>query len=349
MREMLHRCLATLVASAAADPLAHAQQPAAAGALPAIDSGTRLLVVAPHPDDETLCCAGVLQRVSDAGGHASVLWLTSGDGSRLTLLLVEHALPGNRAKALALGERRMREARAATSMLGVAAAGQVFLGYPDGSLTQVRSSPAGQPVASRTTGASAVPYPQALAPGHPYTGASLEHDFAQAVLQQQPTLILAPSPLDQHPDHRAAGLLAGALAARLTPRIDVRYWIVHGGEGWPSPRGLNPGVPLTPAPCAAALMPRAFELTPREEDRKLAALQAHASQMQVLGPFLLAFVRTTELFSVRGESSAARGQGAPARSGLTPAIQVPVERPGDLLAHTIGPAAPVPVSAADGF
>ena len=38
-----------------------------ASALPAIGSGTSLLVIAPHPDDETLCCAGVIQRVVHAG------------------------------------------------------------------------------------------------------------------------------------------------------------------------------------------------------------------------------------------------------------------------------------------
>jgi len=31
----------------------------------------------PHPDDETLCCAGVIQRVVRAGGRASVVWITS--------------------------------------------------------------------------------------------------------------------------------------------------------------------------------------------------------------------------------------------------------------------------------
>jgi LmbE family N-acetylglucosaminyl deacetylase len=342
MREMWH-CWVMLVASTTCAGLVRAQAPAPDSALPVLDAGTRLLVVAPHPDDEILCCGGVLQRVAAAGGRAGVIWLTSGDGSLLTLLLVEHALPGNSRKARALGERRMQEARAATSMLGVDAPGQVFLGYPDGALAQVVASPAGRPVASRTTGATAVPYAQAFAPGHPYTGESLEHDFAQAVRQQQPNLILAPSPLDEHPDHRAAGVLAAALAARLAVPVTVRYWIVHGGEGWPSPRGLLPGVPLTPAPRGAALMPRAFALTLPEEDRKLAAVRAHDSQMQVLGPFLLAFVRTTELFSVRGTLSAAP------MSGLAPAVQVPVERPGVLLAHAVEPGAPVPMPAADGL
>ncbi len=68
-----------------AEPAATA--PASSEALPPIGSDTSLLVVAPHPDDETLCCAGVIQRVLRSGGRASVVWITSGDGSVLDLLL----------------------------------------------------------------------------------------------------------------------------------------------------------------------------------------------------------------------------------------------------------------------
>ena len=72
-------------------PFAGASAAAATG-IPPIDSHTSLLVVSPHPDDETLCCAGVIRRVLAAGGHASIVWLTSGDGSELDLLFVERAL-----------------------------------------------------------------------------------------------------------------------------------------------------------------------------------------------------------------------------------------------------------------
>src|SRR6202050_4951306 len=65
---------------------------AAAPDLPRIDAATTLLVVSPHPDDETLCCAGVIGRVLQAGGRASVVWITSGDASRLTLMLSERSV-----------------------------------------------------------------------------------------------------------------------------------------------------------------------------------------------------------------------------------------------------------------
>jgi len=78
----------------------------------------------------------------------------------------------------------------------------------------------------------------------------------------------------------------------------VRYWIVHGGEGWPSPRGLLPGVPLTVAPRSRGPL-AVFALEPAEEDRMLEALRAYDTQMRTQAPFLLAFVRSTELFASR--------------------------------------------------
>jgi LmbE family N-acetylglucosaminyl deacetylase len=269
-----------------------------AAPLPPLDAATRLLVVAPHPDDETLCCGGIIQRVLAAGGEVSVLWITSGDAARWDLLLLEHALFNDPAKGRALGEQRMAEARAAAAQLGVPPAAQLFLGYPDGGVSALLDA-AAVPYTSATTGAAAVPYAQALFPGHPYTGASLEHDFAAVLSRLQPTLILAPGLADLHPDHRATGRLTLAVAARLGLSARVRWWIVHGGLGWPAPRQLMPGVPLFPAPAAAGLASAAFALTPAEEEHKRLALAAHASQMQMMAPFLLAFVRSNELFMPR--------------------------------------------------
>ena len=46
-------------------------------------------------------------------------------------------------------------------------------------------------------------------------------------------------------------------------------------------------------------MSAAFALEPAEEDRKLLAVRAYATQMREMAPFLLSFVRTTELFFPR--------------------------------------------------
>jgi len=266
-------------------------------AAPRIDAATSLLVVAPHPDDETLCCAGVIQRVAHAGGRVSVVWITSGDASLLDLVFIERSLLPSAARLRDLAARRMREAREASALLGVPPTGQLFLGYPDRGVLRLLTDHRATPYTSRYTDAAAVPYPAAGFPGHPYTGESLERDFAAVLAQVRPTLILAPSARDSHPDHRAAGLLTAAVSARTGPPVTVRYWIVHGGEGWPSPRAPLPGVPLTAAPRSHGLELEEFALQPAEEDRMLEALHAYDTQLRTLAPFLLAFVRSTELFA----------------------------------------------------
>jgi LmbE family N-acetylglucosaminyl deacetylase len=272
---------------------------AAADVLPPIDSATSLLVVSPHPDDETLCCAGVIQRVVHAGGRVAVVWITSGDAAFWDRVLIERST--RPAAALDLGARRMREARAATARLGVTTEGQLFLGYPDGGLAALLEGARDAEHPSGSTGKVAVPYPDAVSAGHPYTGESLAHDFAAVLARVRPNLILAPSPEDSHPDHRAAGLLAIEVSDRQGFGPQLRFWIVHGGEGWPSPRGLLPGLPLTPPPLSRGLFPAPFALTPAEEDSKQHALDAYETQMHMMAPFLLAFVRTNELFSTSAE------------------------------------------------
>jgi len=47
--------------------------------LPPLDERVRMLVVSPHPDDESLAVGGLIQAVLAAGGAVDVLLLTDGD------------------------------------------------------------------------------------------------------------------------------------------------------------------------------------------------------------------------------------------------------------------------------
>lgn len=281
----------------AAPPRPPAAGPPLEPVLPPIGPATSLLVVAPHPDDESLCCAGAMQRVLAAGGHVSVVWVTSGDGSELDLLLIERSLLRSPAKLRDLARRRMAEARQATARLGIAPERLFFLGYPDRGLLPLMTDYWSGTLRSAFTGAAAVPYAEALSPGRPYTGTNLEADFATVLDRVQPTLVLAPAPADAHPDHRATAVLSLRGVARRGTPAELRFWIVHGGETWPLPRGLYPDLPQSTPPRARRLGLRAFELTPTEERVKREALALYRTQMQVMSSFLLAFVRTTELYS----------------------------------------------------
>src|SRR5580692_12983002 len=77
----------------------------------------RILVIAPHPDDESLCCAGILQRARANGAATAVVWITAGDGFEFDAMLVEHTLWPRQADLRQLGVQRLREASAAATEL----------------------------------------------------------------------------------------------------------------------------------------------------------------------------------------------------------------------------------------
>jgi len=266
-------------------------------ALPALGPATSLLVVAPHPDDESLCCAGAIQRVLAAGGRVNIVWITSGDASELDLIVVEKSLFVKPARLRDLALKRMQEARSAAGVLGVAPEHLYFLGFPDRGVLALLTDNYVTAYHSRFTDASSVPYPESLFPGHPYTGNSLERDFESVLDRTRPTLVLAPSPRDTHPDHRATGILTMRSLARRNQLGQARYWIVHGGEGWPAPRGYQPGRELGWPPRGKGLPLLPLRLRPPEEERKATALRTYRTQMEVMSSILLSYVRTTELFS----------------------------------------------------
>ena len=280
------------------------------GGIPRIDAQTSLLVVAPHPDDETLCCAGVIRRVVAAGGHASIVWLTSGDASELDMLLIERELRIHPERMRDLAGKRMREARGAAAILGVPPGRQFFLGYPDGGLLTLITDHFTTPYYSKFTGATSVPYPDAMDDGDPYTGESLERNFARVLDRVRPTLVLAPSPQDAHSDHRAAGIMTLQVLSRRHRLAAARFWIVHGGRDWPRPRGLRMRLPLTEPPRGRGLKLTGFDLDTLEEADKLEAVRQYQTQMSVMSSFLLSFVRTNELYSSQPVAEAAVPRGA---------------------------------------
>lgn len=82
----------------------------------------RVLVLAAHPDDESMGCGGTIALLAGAGADVSVVFASDGEAT----------IGSPRAPALTATLRR-REAAAACQILGVTRA-PVFLGHPDGAL-----------------------------------------------------------------------------------------------------------------------------------------------------------------------------------------------------------------------
>jgi len=258
-----------------------------------------ILVVAPHPDDESLCCAGVMHAARQAGARVAVVWITLGDGFRWSAMVDEHRLLPRKGGFRELATRREAEARAAAQILQLDPQSLYFLGYPDrGVLTLLLDHYyPNTPWRSKFTGASAVNYDDAVDPGAEYDGENLERDFLRVLDVVKPTLVLAPSPQDTHPDHRGTGILAWRAMNSRNEADKIRFWIVHGGGRWPKPHGYRPELPQTIAPRGLGMKWEQFALAPEARVIKLAAIRAHRTQTAVMGRVMESYVRANELFS----------------------------------------------------
>lgn len=271
---------------------------AAPSPLAALQARDRVLIIAPHPDDETLCCGGLIQQALSAGARVAIVWVTDGDGFEIDAIVVEHSLWHRRSGLLRLGAQRMNEARAAADLLGVPRDQQYFLGYPDrGIAALLDDSYLLRDYRSRHTGAAAVPYVGALSTGSAYTGSNLRRDLSQVIDSFRPTLVLAAAPQDLHPDHAASGRLTRSILEARGELALLHYWIVHAGPYWPQPRRYLPQAPLQPPHSAAMLPWISIPVSEPQRAQKLLALRQQRSQMEVMAPFLDSFVRANELFA----------------------------------------------------
>ena len=89
----------------------------------------RVVVVAPHPDDEVLACGGLLAMLSDCRHPVTVISVTDGDASH----------PGSRRWPIQLlAQQRHAEALEALSRLGLKPLDYVRLSLPDGQVQPSR-------------------------------------------------------------------------------------------------------------------------------------------------------------------------------------------------------------------
>jgi len=217
-----------------------------------------VFLLAPHPDDETLSAGGLLQRTLAHGGRTIVAFATDGENNPWTQRLVERRLRVGPEDSARFGRRRREEALAALSELGVPSADAVFLGLPDQAITDIVLSG---------------------------SDAAVERLISLIALRR-PTLLIAPSLFDLHPDHSALAVLVRLALARLEPgrRPRLFSYLIHrtrGAGGGATPDG--PGV-------------LRFQPSEKEMDRKRRAILCHTTQLAVHRRKFLSFADRPEIF-----------------------------------------------------
>jgi LmbE family N-acetylglucosaminyl deacetylase len=159
----------------------------------------RVVVVAPHPDDDVLGCGGLLAAAAASGCDVRAIYVTDGGASHVG----SPSFPPARLSAV-----REDEACAALAELGVTAAPQFFR-IPDGTLATMSAD-----IAEKLT--------QRIA----------DVIVGRGERSPVPTLVLGPWRRDPHPDHRAAAQLVHAACA-LAPHaalLEYRVWLDERGE-----------------------------------------------------------------------------------------------------------------------
>jgi LmbE family N-acetylglucosaminyl deacetylase len=265
----------------------------------------RLLVVAPHPDDEALGSAGLIQRVRSAGGQVRVVLVTSGDAFPEGLEAETHIANPRPRDYRSYGALRERETLAAMQRLGIDGERVRFLGFPDGGICLIASSylsPNARAFVSPYTGREEPPAREQIIRGARYRGVDIRRELERILIEYRPTLVTLPHPEDLHPDHcstyifaREALDAAAALDRALAPR--VLHYLVH-TDGWPPDASAAADTALEPPPDFPPREGewRTLKLSDAEAAGKRRALDAYASQALVMSRFLRAFGRTNELF-----------------------------------------------------
>ncbi|MDE1895513.1 MAG: PIG-L family deacetylase [Rhodospirillales bacterium] len=151
-------------------------------------SSRRPLILAPHPDDESLGCGGLIAAACALGLAPVVVILTDGAASHPG----SSSYPPARLRAV-----RRAEARDALKLLGVPSEQMLFLDYPDGNL----------------------PRPEGA-------GLQLLDQLAAITKRWACGLLLAPWEEDPHCDHKAAAKLGAALAASC--KLELWHYSVWG-------------------------------------------------------------------------------------------------------------------------
>lgn len=266
----------------------------------AINPQDRILILAPHPDDEVIGCAGIIQEAVEAGAAVYVAYLTNGDHNQFAFIVYEKRLTFRKGEFIHMGEVRRSESIKAMKFLGVDEGNLFFLGYPDFGTFAIFSQrwQNQKPYRSMLTRISSVPYKENLSFGAPYKGESVLRDLKKVLLVSRPNKIFVSHPADVNVDHKSFYLfLQAALSDLKIYHPKVYPYLIH-CVGWPSPRHYHPELSLIPPKkfLDSQISWQELELTPQQLERKRQAILCHRSQTRSSAFYLLAFARKNELF-----------------------------------------------------
>ena len=264
---------------------------------PALKSTDRIVVVAPHLDDESIPVGGLIAEARKMNIPVTIIFMTNGDGNYWGGVSYFKTLHPSAAEYISYGETRQNEALRSTNRLGVPTENVYFLGLPDQGLQSLLLAKYwSTPYTSPYTKVNKSPYSLSAFPNLPYTGKDSEAALTALINKEQPTLLFTSLLQDQHPDHAASGEYVKTIFNQLTSNPKTYLYLVHYAK-YPLPRGINPSLPLLPPP---KLANQAWESIPLSADIveiKRQSVEDYVTQLKIpeLRTLMRSLVRKNEL------------------------------------------------------
>jgi LmbE family N-acetylglucosaminyl deacetylase len=270
-----------------------------------IPQAKRVLVVAPHNDDEMLTDSVLVKRLVSQGSQVYFAIITNGDGFTPDIMLSSKKLVLVGSDYIRLGQIRQRETLNGLALLGIPPDNIRFLGYPDRGCQEMllyhwyTKAPYFDP----WTRSSVVPYENSYGDMPALAGESLFNDIKKVLDEVAPDLIVMPHPYDENVDHAAVNaMMQFALRSLGMDGVSQYLYLTHHAiNTWPQsiyPR--NAGPYLVP-PVNLRLADTEWQVLPIAADEKQLArniIDQYPSQLVVDNKYLHSFVRDNELFAV---------------------------------------------------
>ena len=157
----------------------------------------RILILAPHPDDEVLSSFKIIKEAISVGAKIKVIFVTNGERNYLAHIIDKKKIFITEMDKKNYGLERQIEAKAVMKRLGIT--DYEFWNYPDSELTQLL-----------------------------YEG-DIFRNFNNLLIEFSPTLIISPSLDDIHPDHSAVSCITQISIADIPEDVKpkILYYTIH--------------------------------------------------------------------------------------------------------------------------
>jgi len=273
--------------------------------MPPLSEMKRIMVVAPHPDDETLACGGLIALARREGIPVKVIVVTNGESFSYAAHIHYKKVVLPPSYYIKFGEKRQNETLSAMEFLGVPKEDVTFLGYPDSDLCLLWEKywEYNQLYTHTLLHTRFSPFQNIYHKNAPYCGRSLLEDLEKIILDYKPTHIFIPSAEDAHPTHWAVNSFVNIALLELKERHhlspQIFTYVVHRGR-FPYPRGLKMEETMKPPSTLLGLgfHWRSLSLPPDIVQLKYEAINKYKTQLLPrMRKFMFSFARTNELFA----------------------------------------------------